>query len=214
MDSGHLLTIGYDADDTVWFSGSGPVAGWLNTRLFDETGDAVKAQGWAPWVLDTNGNGKVDEYTDPGKPAEAGKDMRIAGSGPYAVMPHPTDGSVWYTFNVFAGTAMNRRLQWQYAVLLQRSPFGHVDQAIAQRRRRAPLAVSRAHQVVGRRPAGAEIVIVGDTPADVTCGASVGARAIGVATGSYSAEELTAVGAYAAFDDLSDLDAVWEAIWS
>ena len=30
--------------------------------------------------------------------------MRIAGSGPYAVMPHPTDGSVWYTFNVFAGT--------------------------------------------------------------------------------------------------------------
>jgi hypothetical protein len=30
--------------------------------------------------------------------------MRVAGSGPYAVMPHPTDGSVWYTFNTFAGT--------------------------------------------------------------------------------------------------------------
>jgi hypothetical protein len=28
--------------------------------------DAAKAQGWAPWVLDTNGNGKVDEYTEPG----------------------------------------------------------------------------------------------------------------------------------------------------
>ena len=27
----------------------------------------------------------------------------MAGSGPYAVMPHPTDGSVWYTLNVFAG---------------------------------------------------------------------------------------------------------------
>src|SRR5438128_1749084 len=37
------------------------------------------------------------------KQGEAGKDMRIAGSGPYAVMPHPTDGSVWYTFNVFVG---------------------------------------------------------------------------------------------------------------
>jgi hypothetical protein len=72
--------------------------------VWDETGDAAKAQGWAPWALDTNGNGKVDEYTEPDKPAEAGKDMRIAGSGPYAVMPHPTDGSVWYTFNVFAGT--------------------------------------------------------------------------------------------------------------
>jgi hypothetical protein len=30
--------------------------------------------------------------------------MRIAGSGPYAVMPNPTDGSVWYTLNIFAGT--------------------------------------------------------------------------------------------------------------
>jgi alkyl sulfatase BDS1-like metallo-beta-lactamase superfamily hydrolase len=34
--------------------------------------------------------------------------------------------------NVFAGTAMNRRMQWQYAVLLQRNPFGHVDQSIGK----------------------------------------------------------------------------------
>ena len=100
----HHPQFGYDADNTVWFSGGGPVAGWINTRVYDETGDAAKAQGWAPWVLDTNGNGKLDEYTEPGKPAEAGKDMRIAGSGTYAVMPHPTDGSIWYTFNVFVGT--------------------------------------------------------------------------------------------------------------
>jgi hypothetical protein len=99
----HHPQFGYDADNTLWFSGSGPVAGWVNTRIWDETGDAVKAQGWAPWVLDTNGNGKVDEYTEPGAPAQADKDMRIGGSGPYAVMPHPTDGSIWYAVNVFAG---------------------------------------------------------------------------------------------------------------
>ncbi len=99
----HHPQFAYDADDTLWLSGSGPVAGWVNTKVWDETGDAAKAQGWAPWVLDTNGNGKVDEWTEPDKPAEAGKDVRIAGSGPYAVMPHPTDGSVWYTFNVFVG---------------------------------------------------------------------------------------------------------------
>ena len=99
----HHPQFGYDADDTLWLSGTGPVAGWINTKQWDETGDSVKAQDWAPWVLDTNGNGKVDEYTEPGKPAEAGKDMRVAGSGPYAVMPHPSDGSVWYTFNVFVG---------------------------------------------------------------------------------------------------------------
>jgi alkyl sulfatase BDS1-like metallo-beta-lactamase superfamily hydrolase len=34
--------------------------------------------------------------------------------------------------NVFAGTAMNRRMQWQYAVLLQRDPHGHVDQSIGK----------------------------------------------------------------------------------
>ena len=99
----HHLQFGYDANNTLWLSGSGPVAAWVNIKLWDETGDAAKAQGWAPFVLDLNGNGTLDEYTDPGKPAEAGKDMRIAGSGPYAVMPHTTDGSIWYTANVFAG---------------------------------------------------------------------------------------------------------------
>ena len=100
----HHLQFGFDADNTLWVSGSGPVAAWIDTTGWEETGDAAKAQGWAPFVLDLNGNGKVDEYTEPGKPTEAGKDMRIAGSGPYAVMPNPTDGSVWYTLNVFAGT--------------------------------------------------------------------------------------------------------------
>jgi alkyl sulfatase BDS1-like metallo-beta-lactamase superfamily hydrolase len=34
--------------------------------------------------------------------------------------------------NVFAGNAMTRRTQYQYAVLLPRSPFGHVDQSIGK----------------------------------------------------------------------------------
>ena len=100
----HHPQFGYDADNTLWVSGSGQVAGWVNTKVFEETGDAAKAQGWAPFVLDTTGNGQLDAWSDPGKPAEPGKDMRITGgSGPYAVMPHPTDGSVWYTVGVFAG---------------------------------------------------------------------------------------------------------------
>ena len=100
----HHPQFGYDADNTLWLSGTGPVAGWVNTKVWDGTDDSAKAQGWAPFVLDTNGNSQVDEWTEPGQPAQAGKDMRIAGSGPYAVMPHPTDGSVWYTLNIFAGT--------------------------------------------------------------------------------------------------------------
>jgi hypothetical protein len=102
----HHLQFGFDKDNTLWVSGSGPVVGWLNTKIFDETGSAEKAQGWAPYVLDTNGNGKLDDYTEPGKPADPTKDTRIiGGSGSYAVMPNPADGSVWQTVNVFAGRA-------------------------------------------------------------------------------------------------------------
>jgi len=96
----------FDKNDVLWVSGSGPVAGWFDTKVFDETGNAEKAQGWAPFVLDTNGNGKLDDYTTQGQGAmDPGKDLRIVGSGPYAVMPNPADGSVWYTVNVFAGRA-------------------------------------------------------------------------------------------------------------
>jgi hypothetical protein len=86
----------FDNNDVLWTSGGGPVAGWLDTKVFDETGDAQKAQGWAPFVLDTNGNGKLDDYTEPGQPADPNKDMRVLG-GSYAVMPNPVDGSIWYT---------------------------------------------------------------------------------------------------------------------
>ncbi|WP_375459422.1 carboxypeptidase regulatory-like domain-containing protein [uncultured Enterovirga sp.] len=100
----HHPQFGYDSDETVWFSGGGPVAGWINTAVLEQTGDPIKAQGWSPFVLDTSGNGKLDDWTEPGKPQEPGKDMRLGGSGPYAVMPHPTDGSVWYATNTFVGT--------------------------------------------------------------------------------------------------------------
>jgi hypothetical protein len=100
----HHPQFGYDADNTLWMSGTGQVAGWINTKVWDETKDPKKAVGWFPFVLDTNGNGKLDEFTDAGKPAEQGKDARFnPGSGPYAVMPHPTDGSIWYTSGVFGG---------------------------------------------------------------------------------------------------------------
>ena len=92
--STHHLQFAEDANHTLWTSGGGPVVGWLDTKKFDETGDAAASQGWAPLVLDTNGNGKRDEWTEPDQPADAQLDTRIAG-GFYAVMPNPADGSVW-----------------------------------------------------------------------------------------------------------------------
>ena len=69
----HHLQFGYDANDTLWTSGGGPVVGWLNTKMFDETGDAAKSQGWTALVLDTNGNGKRDAYVEPDQPVDRGE---------------------------------------------------------------------------------------------------------------------------------------------
>jgi len=62
----HHLLFAQDANDTLWTSsgGGGGVVGWLNTRIWDQTHDAAKSQGWTALVLDTNGNGKRDAYVD------------------------------------------------------------------------------------------------------------------------------------------------------
>jgi len=74
------------------------------------------------------------------------------------------------------------------------------------------IAAERAAAIFGRVPTGDTVVIVGDTPSDVTCGRGIGARAVAVATGSYAVSALRDAGARAAFDDLSDTAAVLEAI--
>lgn len=74
------------------------------------------------------------------------------------------------------------------------------------------IAAARALRYFGRAPHGAEVVIIGDTPADVACGAGINARAVAVATGSYSVAELECTGAYATFPTLVDTSAVLKAI--
>jgi hypothetical protein len=101
----HHLQFGYDANDTLWTSGGGAVVGWVNTKMLDETGDIAKSQGWTPMILDTNGNGKRDEYVEPNQPVDPKKDKRIV-AGFYAVMPSPVDGSIWGTFRSYPGAVV------------------------------------------------------------------------------------------------------------
>ncbi len=56
-------------------------------------------------ILDTNGNGKRDEYVEPDQPLDPAKDKRIS-AGFYAVMPNPVDGSVWGSFRSFPGAVV------------------------------------------------------------------------------------------------------------
>jgi len=97
----HHLMFAEDANNTLWTSGGGPVVGWLNTKMFDETGDEIKSQGWTALILDTNGNGKRDESVEPNAPVDPTKDKRIA-AGFYSVAPAP-DGSVWGSSLGFPG---------------------------------------------------------------------------------------------------------------
>jgi hypothetical protein len=101
--STHHLMFAEDANHTLWTSGGGQVIGWLNTKLFDETGDEERSQGWTPLVLDFNGNGKRDAFTNPNEPADSTKDRRMnLGFGFYAVAPAP-DGTIWGTVLGYPG---------------------------------------------------------------------------------------------------------------
>jgi hypothetical protein len=95
----HHLIFAEDANNTLWTSsgvGGLNVVGWLDRKVFEETGDEARAQGWTPFVLDTNGNGQRDEWVEPKAPVDPKKDKRVA-VNLYSVAVSPVDGSVWGT---------------------------------------------------------------------------------------------------------------------
>jgi phosphoglycolate phosphatase len=76
------------------------------------------------------------------------------------------------------------------------------------------LAVERAYNLTGYQFRGKQIVVLGDTPADVTCGLKLGVRSIAVLTGYHNRVELTLSDPDFLFDDLRDTRQVLEAIFA
>ena len=106
--STHHLVFAEDAHNTLWLSSGGAssgILGWLDRKIFEETGDAQKAQGWTPFVLDTNGNGKRDEYVEANEPVDPTKDKRIV-AGYYGIGVNPIDGSIWGSVLNFPGAVI------------------------------------------------------------------------------------------------------------
>ena len=97
----HHLMFAEDDNHTLWTSGGGQVVGWLNRKMFEETGDEEKSQGWTPLIMDTNGNGRRDAYVEPNESIDPAKDKRF-GAAFYSVSPAP-DGSVWGTVLGYPG---------------------------------------------------------------------------------------------------------------
>ncbi len=71
----------------------------------------------------------------------------------------------------------------------------------------ARLALAAAHEHVGRVIPADRVWVIGDTPADIRCARAIGARAVGVATGIYSYEQLDQATPDHLYHDFSDADA-------
>jgi hypothetical protein len=97
--------LNFDSNDRLWTSsgGGGGVVGWVDTKVWDETHDAAKAQGWTALVLDSNGDGKRGEYTEPNQPFDPSKDRRLPQVF-YAVSVNPVDNTVWGTIRNYPGS--------------------------------------------------------------------------------------------------------------
>jgi phosphoglycolate phosphatase len=76
------------------------------------------------------------------------------------------------------------------------------------------VAVARqaARSAYGADFTGPSTVLIGDTPLDMAAALATGARAVGVATGSFTAADLAAAGAHAVLPDLTDASLVVAAV--
>ena len=129
-----------------------------------------------------------------------------------ALEPHETAGRALVgllTGNVEGGAALKLRAAGldpaRFAVGAYGSDSGHRPDLPA-------IAAERAARATGKRFAGADVVIVGDTPDDIACGRPIGARVVAVATGFFGADQLRAAGAAHVFEHLADTGAVTSAL--
>ena len=86
-------------EDDRFYYGFRDGVGWIDTEIWDESGDSEAAQGWCPTVLDTNGDGVISPgWTQPDEPVDPTRDHRIA-YGCYSPAYNQADGTVWCSDN-------------------------------------------------------------------------------------------------------------------
>jgi hypothetical protein len=137
--STHHLQFDNDADETLYFNElTGPIFGWIDTKVYDETHDEQKSVGWCGQVLDTNGDGKItkpwnimktsaggevsilyasDTATGPagrgrGDAANAAFDPKLdtlISYSLYSMIPSPVDDSVWGVSEIYPGYLVRMR---------------------------------------------------------------------------------------------------------
>jgi hypothetical protein len=132
--STHHLQFDNDSDETLYFNElTGPIFGWIDTKVYDETHDEQKAVGWCGQVLDTNGDGKItkpwnimqtrrggevsilytsDTASGPAGPRASGEAANVpfnpkldtlVSYSMYSMIPSPVDDSVWGISEIYPG---------------------------------------------------------------------------------------------------------------
>ena len=104
------------------------------------------------------------------------------------------------------------RVKLEYFDLWRYFPTGAFGDDAADRNALVPIAVTRARDAGSGDIGYSDVVVLGDTPHDITCAQVVGARPIGVATGTYTVQQLVAAGAPVVFEDFSNVDRAMQAI--
>jgi phosphoglycolate phosphatase-like HAD superfamily hydrolase len=95
------------------------------------------------------------------------------------------------------------RLKLARVGLFERFAFGGFGDDHEQRDRLLAAGAARGAARLGVEVSAARVIIVGDSPKDVSAALAIGAECIGVATGASTAAQLLACGATSAFDSLA-----------
>ncbi len=104
------------------------------------------------------------------------------------------------------------RVKLEYFDLWRYFRCGAFGDAAPDRNGLLPRALDRVRACGGPAVDASEVVLIGDTPLDVSCAAAGGARSVAVATGGYDVGALSAAGADLVLTDLTDTDAVLAAL--
>jgi phosphoglycolate phosphatase len=77
-----------------------------------------------------------------------------------------------------------------------------------------PIAMQRMSQQTGRSYEPGQVIVIGDTPKDISCAHACGARSVAVSTGQFSMAELQTHQAWQVLPDLADTQAVCDLLLS
>jgi phosphoglycolate phosphatase-like HAD superfamily hydrolase len=179
--------------------------GRTDTRIVH---DVMGAEGWKPARVREHLDDFFEAYLD-GLATEIGDGQGVVTLPGVDAVVERLAGSAEVVLGLVTGNIEEgARIKLLPTGLWPRFQVGAYGSDHMDRRRLPALAARRAHALLGRQFAPADVVVIGDTPHDVDCARACGAVAVAVATGQYPGDALLADRPDHFFEDLSDTERV------